>query len=92
MTAKDNKGKLYKDVKSYYQIGVDLDGYMREGAWQIKEVIDLTLPPLSTKKEHVVFEFAGDVSSADVSVDLYYYISGKQGTKVYTASKHLIFE
>lgn len=92
MTARDDKGNTYKEQKAYYPIGVDLDGYMRYGAWQIKELIDLTLRPKETEKERVVFEFAKDANSADVFVDLYYYISGSRGTKIYSRSKHLEFE
>ncbi len=92
VTAKDNKGKVYKEVKSYYPIGIDLDGYMRYGAWQIKEMIDLTLQPKTIQNEQVVFEFDKDVKSADVTVNVYYYISGKKGDKIYTASKQLSFE
>ncbi len=92
VTAKDNKGKEYKDVKSYYTIGVDLDGYMRYGAWQIKELVDLSLQPKTIQKERVVFKFDKDVTSADVTVNVYYYISGKKGDKIYSTSKHLVFE
>jgi hypothetical protein len=92
VTAKDNKGKEYKEVKSYYPIGIDLDGYMRYGAWQIKEMIDLTLQPKTIQKEQVIFEFDKDITSADVAVNVYYYISGKKGDKIYSASKHLSFE
>ncbi len=91
VTAKDNKGKTYKETRSYYPIGVDLDGYMRYGAWQIKEIVDLTLQPKTIQKEQVVFEFDKDVESADVTVNVYYYISGKKGDIIYTKSKHLVF-
>ena len=92
VTAKDNKGKVYKESKSYYPIGIDLDGYMRYGAWQIKELVDLTLQPMTVQKERFVFAFDKDVTSADVTVNVYYYISGKKGDKIYTKSKHLKFE
>ncbi len=92
MTAKDNFGKTYKETRSYYPIGIDLDGYMRYGAWQIKEMVDLTLQPKTTQHEQVVFEFDKEVTSADVTVNVYYYISGKKGDLIYTKEKHLVFE
>ena len=92
VTAKDSKGKEYSQIKSYYPIGIDLDGYMRYGAWQIKEIIDLTLQPLSTQHEKVVFEFGEGVTSANVDVKVFYYISGKKGDVIYSISKKLIFE
>lgn len=92
MTARDNEGKEYKETKSYYPIGIDLDGFMRYGAWQIKEMIDLTLQPKTVRRERMVFEFDRKIESADITVNVYYYISGKKGDKIYTHSKHLEFE
>ncbi|UCG77892.1 MAG: hypothetical protein JSV21_10010 [Nitrospirota bacterium] len=89
--AKDNKGTELKETKSYYEIGNDLDGFMRYGAWQIKEIVDLTLQPLVKQKEKYVFEFKKDATEADVTVNLYYYISGKKGDKIYSKSKKLKF-
>ena len=89
--AKDNKGTEFKETKNYYEIGTDLDGYMRYGAWQIKEIVDLTLQPLSTQKEKYVFEFSKKATSADVIVNVYYYISGKKGDLIYSTKKKLEF-
>jgi hypothetical protein len=92
VTAKDNGDKEFKETRSYYPIGIDLDGYMRYGAWQIKEMIDLTLQPKATQKERFVFEFDENVSSVGVSVNVYYYVSGKKGDRIYTKTKHLTYE
>lgn len=91
VTAKDNKGTEFKETKSYYEIGTDLDGYMRYGAWQIKEIVDLTLQPLQAQKEKYVFEFSKDATTADIIVNVYYYISGKKGDLIYSKKKHLEF-
>lgn len=60
MTAKSAQtGKiLAKEVKEYFQIGLDFDGDRRYGAWQIKDIIDYTLPPraTTTEKFYLVFE------------------------------------
>ena len=46
MTAKNldekNAAKqvMFKESKTWFEIGVDLDGNMRYGAWQIKEIIE----------------------------------------------------
>ncbi len=92
VTAKDNKGRTFKEVRSYYPIGVDLDGYMRYGAWQIKELVDLTLQPRTVQKERMILEFDKDVETADVTVNVYYYISGKKGSIIHTKNRHLVFE
>jgi hypothetical protein len=89
--AKDNTGREFKETKDYYEIGTDLDGYMRYGAWQIKEIVDLTLQPLHTQKEKYIFEFSKTATSADVAVNVYYYISGKKGDLIYSAKKKLDF-
>ena len=91
VTAKDSEGNEYGDTKVYRQIGVDTDRMWRFGAWQIKEVIDMTLRPHEMRKERVVFEFPKNMGSADVSVNVFYYISGASGEKIYSVSKHLPF-
>lgn len=91
MTAKDSEGNEYRDTRVYRQIGVDTDRMWRFGAWQIKEVIDMTLQPKETRKERVVFEFPKNTGSADVTVEVYYYVSGAKGEKIYTVSRHLPF-
>lgn len=91
VTAKDSEGNEYRETKTYRQIGVDTDRMWRFGAWQIKEVIDMTLQPRVTRKERVVFEFPKNLSSADVTVDLWYYVSEATGEKIDSVSRHLDF-
>ena len=91
MTARDSEGKEYGERKIYRQIGLDTDRLWRFGAWQIKEVIDMTLQPKETRGERVVFEFPKNTVSADVTVDVYYYVSGSEGEKIYSVTRHLPF-
>ena len=92
MTAKDlDTGKvLYRDERKYFEIGLDLDGYMRYGAWQIKEIVDLTLQPLKTQHERFFFVMGKEVKKVEVAVNLYYYISGKKGDLIH--QKKFIFD
>jgi hypothetical protein len=85
VTAKDlESGKvLYRGERTYFEIGLDLDGYMRYGAWQIKEIVDLTLQPLKTQHERFFFLLNKNTKSAEVAVNVYYYISGKKGSLVH---------
>ncbi|NPA48965.1 MAG: hypothetical protein GXO20_03210 [Thermodesulfobacteria bacterium] len=94
MTAKDHEtGKvLYTDQREYFEIGLDLDGYMRYGAWQIKEIVDLTLQPLDTRHERFFATFPKDVTEVDLSVNVYYYISGKKGDLIYQEKRLLSYE
>ncbi len=94
VTAKDTKtGKiLYKDERKYFEIGLDLDGYMRYGAWQIKEIVDLTLQPLKTQHERFFFVLNKGVEEAEVTVNVYYYISGKKGDLIYQKKKILSYK
>ena len=85
------KQELYKATKTWFEIGVDMDRDMRYGAWQIKEIIDLTLPPLQTRQEQFLMHFDTDIKEVEVEAKLYYYISGKKGDVIYTVNKHLIF-
>lgn len=93
VTAKDNKGKeLYKAQKTWFEIGVDTDRDMRYGAWQIKEIIDLTLPPKYTATEQHLMHFNTDTDSVDIEVKLWYYLSGGKGDVIYDFKKTLEYE
>ncbi len=92
MTAKDADGnELFKNEKKWFEIGIDPDKDMRYGAWQIKEIIDLTLPPLATQKEQYLIHFDTDIDELNIEAKLYYYISVSNGELVYEVSKTLSF-
>jgi len=93
VTAKDSKGKeLFKTQKTWFEIGVDTDRDMRYGAWQIKEIIDLTLPPMQTQSEQYLMHFDTDTELVDIEVRLWYYISGGKGDVVYDFKKTLEYD
>jgi len=88
VTAKDEKGNvLYNNEKEYLEIGLDIDGYMRYGAWQIKELLDLTLQPLKTQEENYLFILPKNIKEANVAVNVYYKISGKKKDLIYQEVK-----
>ena len=93
VTAKDSNGKeLFSAQKTYFEIGVDTDRDMRYGAWQIKEIIDLTLPPLQTQKERYLMNFDSDTEEVEIEVKLWYYISGGKGDVIHSVKEKLKFE
>ncbi len=93
VTAKDSNGnELFKAEKKYFEIGVDTDRDMRYGAWQIKEIIDLTLPPMQTQKEQFLLNFDSDTEEVTIDVKLWYYINGKSGHVVHSVSETLEYE
>ncbi|HXX57955.1 MAG TPA: hypothetical protein VEI96_08135 [Thermodesulfovibrionales bacterium] len=83
MTAKTDKGAVI-DIgkKEYWELGMDLDGDHRLGAWQIKEIIDLTLPPRNTTKERFVAELPPDTKNAEIEIKVTYFPSGPTGKPV----------
>jgi len=93
VTATDDNGKeLFKDSKTWFQIGVDTDRFMRYGAWQIKEFIDFTLPPLTTQSKQYLMHFNTDTEEVNIEVKLWYYISGSSGEVVYSFAETLKYE
>lgn len=93
VTAKDSDGKVFFDEQvTWFEIGVDTDRDMRYGAWQIKEVIDLTLPPLQPQKERFVIHFDTDTDEVEIEAKLWYYISGGKGEVVYRVKKEYEYE
>ena len=93
MTAKDiESGKvLHQEKREYFEIGLDIEGRMRYGAWQIKEILDLTLPPLKTREERFFFTLPKDITKALVEVKTYYCIKGNECSLLYTESKEVSF-
>ena len=85
------KQELFKAQKTWFEIGVDLDRDMRYGAWQIKEIIDLTLPPMHTQKEQFLINFDTDTEEVEVETKLLYYISAKQWEVVHSIKKQFVF-
>ena len=90
VTAKDSKGKeMFKADKTWFEIGVDTDRDMRYGAWQIKEIVDLTLPPLQTQTEQYLIHFDTDTEQVEIEAKLSYFISGGKGEVVQDFKKTL---
>lgn len=83
---------LFTTKKDYFEIGKDLQDRMRYGAWQIKEIVDLTLQPMQTQKEQYLIHFDTDIERVEVEAVLSYYISGGKGDVVYSTRKLLEYE
>lgn len=93
VTAKDDTGKvLFTADKTWFEIGVDTDRFMRYGAWQIKEIIDLTLPPRQTQAAQYLMHFTTETEKVNLEVKLWYYLSGGKGEVVASFNKTLEFE
>jgi hypothetical protein len=65
---------------------------MRYGAWQIKEIVDLTLQPMDVAKQQYLIHFDTDVSEVEIEAKLSYFISGKKGDVIYTEKKKLTYD
>ena len=98
MTAKNLEEKdpekqiLFTDQKVWWEIGKDLHGRMRYGAWQIKEIVDLTLQPMETRKERFLMNFDTDIETVEIEVSLSYFINGKKGDVLFTEKKVFEYE
>lgn len=87
-----DKQQMFKATKTWFEIGVDMDRDMRYGAWQIKEIIDLTLPPLQTQKEQFLINFDTDTEKVELEAKLFYYISGGKGELVHSVKEQISFD
>lgn len=93
VTAKTDKGAIVPmGKKEYWELGMDMDGYHRMGAWQIKEIVDLTLPPRKTTKERFVTELPEGTTSADVTVKVTFHPAAKTELVVHEVTKKLSFK
>ena len=86
------KQVIYADSKKYFEIGRDMEGRMRYGAWQIKEIVDLTLQPLETRKEEFLMNFDTDVEEVEVEAVLTYFVSGKKKDVVYSIKENIAYD
>ena len=86
------KQLLFSDQKVWWEIGRDLEGRMRYGAWQIKEIVDLTLQPMETRKERFLMNFDTDIQTVEIEATLSYYISGKKGDVIFSEKKILEYD
>ena len=92
MTAKTDQGTVITiGKKEYWEIGLDLEGRHRLGAWQIKEILDLRLPPRGATNERFMAELPADTKSADVEVMVTYHPSAKPAIEVGRIVKTLHF-
>ena len=87
-----DKQVLFSAQKTWFEIGVDMDRDMRYGAWQIKEIIDLTLPPMQQQKEQFLMHFDTDTEEVEVEVKLLYYLNGKKGDVIHSAKKQFKYD
>ncbi len=83
---------LFSVQEKYFEIGRDTQNRMRYGAWQIKDIVDLTLQPMQTRREQYLINFDTDVEEVEIEANLSYYISGKKGDVVYSVKEKLTFE
>jgi hypothetical protein len=86
------KQVIFADSKKYFEIGRDMEGRMRYGAWQIKEIVDLTLQPLETKKEEFLMNFDTDIEEVEIEAVLTYFVSGKKKDVVYTIKENIAYD
>jgi hypothetical protein len=86
------KQVMFSAQKKYFEIGRDTQNRMRYGAWQIKEIVDLTLQPMQTRREQFLMNFDTDVEEVEIEANLSYFISGKKGDVVYSVKEKLTFE
>lgn len=87
-----DKQVIFSTQKKYFEIGRDLDNRMRYGAWQIKEIVDLTLQPMQTRREQFLINFDTDVEEISIEATLSYYINGKKGDVVYSETETITYD
>jgi len=77
--------------KEYREIGLDIEGNERLGAWQIKEIADLSLPPQKKTEERFEAEFPENTKSVDIEVTLKYFLTPAYESVVHRVTKKVSF-
>lgn len=83
---------LFTASKTYFEIGRDMQNRMRYGAWQIKDIVDLTLQPMQQAKEQFLMNFDTDIEQVEITTTLTYFISGKSSEIVHQHKELIEFE
>ncbi len=83
---------LFTASKTYFEIGRDMQSRMRYGAWQIKDIIDLTLQPMQKAREQFLMNFDTDVEQVEITTTVTYFISGKSSEIVHEHKELIKFE
>ena len=92
VTARTDNGSVIAIAKKEYrEIGLDTEGNERLGAWQIKQIVDMSLPPKKKTHERFLVEFPENTKSVDVEVNLKYYLTPAYESVVHTVVKKVSF-
>jgi hypothetical protein len=92
VTAKTNTGTVVlMGKKEYWEVGLDLDGDHRVGAWQIREIVDLSLPPRKTTTERFITELPEGTKSVEIEVKITAYPTPKTEVPVHKVVKTITF-
>jgi hypothetical protein len=92
VTAKTNTGTVVPmGKKEYWEVGLDLDNDHRMGAWQIREIVDLSLPPRKTTTERFITELPEGTKSAEIEVKITAYPSPTTEVPVHKVMKTITF-
>ncbi len=93
MTAKTDAGGVSPvGRKEYFEIGYDLEGRQRMGAWQIKEISDLALQPGKRMDERFVKELPEGTKSAEVEVKVSLWPDPKTELVTHRVKKEVRFD
>jgi len=77
--------------KEYWEVGLDLDGDQRMGAWQIREIVDLSLPPRKTTAERFITQLPEGTTSAEIEVKITVWPAPKTEVPVHKVMKTIRF-
>jgi hypothetical protein len=92
VTARQADGKtLYQSSKTWFELGLDATRRMRYGSWQIKDIIDLTLPPLQTQRDRHLMHFDSDTREVTIDVGLRYFLSADKEAVVHSHQERLTY-
>jgi hypothetical protein len=92
VTAKTESGiAIPMGRKTYWEVGLDLDGDHRLGAWQIKEIVDLALPPRKTTAERFIAELPEGTKSAEIEVKVTAFPAPDTGIPLHRIVKTITF-
>jgi hypothetical protein len=92
VTAKTDSGiVVVMGKKEYWEVGLDLDKDHRTGAWQIREIVDLSLPPRKTTEERFITELPEGTKNAEIEVKVTAYPAPKTEVPVHKVVKTITF-
>ncbi len=93
ISAKDERGReVWNTKKEYFEMGLNWEGIRRWVSYEIKDIIDFSLPPRHTTTERFFAVFPKEVKKVKITAKVKYRIKGNVEFVVHEVTRELDYD